>query len=176
VKFTVGDGIVHPGHGAGTIVGLEDIDFVDGFERYYVINILSKDLLVRVPVRMAQELGLRAVSPKANLKVVAAHVLDAPKNLSNDYKVRRAKLEKKLKTGRPLNLAEVIRDLTFRQVVQHLSPTDGRLLDEGRAMLAAEMALVNGIDIEAAQSNIDQWLNEIRQKLSQTDPLEQVAA
>ncbi len=35
MEFSVGDTVVHPGHGCGQIVGPERLDLVEGFERYY---------------------------------------------------------------------------------------------------------------------------------------------
>ena len=58
MQLSVGDKVVYPRHGVGQITGREQLDLVEGFEHYYVIEILGKSLTVRIPVRKMEELGI----------------------------------------------------------------------------------------------------------------------
>jgi len=158
MEFSVGDHVVHPKYGAGKITGAEQIDLVKGFEHYYAIEIEEKGLIVRVPVRKMDELGVRPVMAQSRLKRVLDTLRGAPRQLSADYKIRQAGTKEKLRTGRPLKIAEVVRDLTWHKRQKNLSGTESRLLDRGRELLAIEMALVTDTKPAEAQQTITDTL------------------
>ena len=57
--FDVGDNVVYPHHGAGTVVS-RDTRVVLGQEREYLtIKILHNDMTVNVPTENAEKVGLR---------------------------------------------------------------------------------------------------------------------
>jgi RNA polymerase-interacting CarD/CdnL/TRCF family regulator len=61
----------------------------------------------------------------------------------------------KLRTGRVMQLARVVRDLTWHRERAHLTKTDSALLKQGRDRLAAEMALASGDDASEAAKLIE---------------------
>jgi RNA polymerase-interacting CarD/CdnL/TRCF family regulator len=67
-----------------------------------------------------------------------------PHLLPNDYRERQEQIGAQLKTGRVMQLARVVRDLTWHRKLAHLTKTDTDCLKQGRELLAAEMALVSG--------------------------------
>ena len=75
MEFSVGDKVVHPGHGCGQIIGLERLDLVEGFERYYVIEFPDKGLTVHVPVPEQSPLQPVKVEPLAG---VAVRLMEVP--------------------------------------------------------------------------------------------------
>jgi CarD family transcriptional regulator len=155
MKLSVGDKVVHPRCGFGQVVGLERLDLVDGFERYYAIEIPDQGLTVHVPVRNAVELGVRPVMSRAKLARVLDMLRGKPRLLSEDYKERQAWIRERLEVGSPLRIAEIVRDLTWHERRAHLTKADSDLLARGRQFLSAEIALVTGTDIDAARRAID---------------------
>ena len=67
MKFSVGDRVVHPHHGPGRIASIERKELMDGTKRYYVIYIPNQALTVQVPVRTADEVGVRPAMPVSRL-------------------------------------------------------------------------------------------------------------
>ena len=61
MEFSVGEHIVHPAHGTGTVVGVKNQELATGYQSYYVIRFADKRLTVQVPSRKADEIGLRSV-------------------------------------------------------------------------------------------------------------------
>ena len=57
-----------------------------------------------------------------------------------------------------LQLAEVVRDLTWHRQRAHLTKRDTDLLNRGRALLAAEIALASDTEIAEATRAIDEAL------------------
>jgi CarD family transcriptional regulator len=158
MKFSIGDKVVHPRHGFGRIVGMKSLDLVEGFERYYVIEIHDQGLTVHVPVRQVDLLGVRPVMSRAKMARVLATLRGRPGQLSEDYKERQARIREKLETGGPLRIAEILRDLTWLERSTRLTAADSALLARGRDFLAAEIAVVTDTEVANAKQAIDSAL------------------
>jgi len=154
MEFSIGDKVMYPSRGAGRIIGVEHQELVDGFEHYYVIRIHSKGLTLRVPMRKVRELGVRPVMPREKLARVWDILKSAPQHLAEDFKERQEQIRQKLQAGSPLAIAEVIRDLTWREQYAYLTKADSELLARGRQLLADEMALVMDKEIVEAEQMI----------------------
>jgi RNA polymerase-interacting CarD/CdnL/TRCF family regulator len=67
-----------------------------------------------------------------------------PRLLPEDYRARYEQIYAQIETGRVMQLARVVRDLTCHGERAHLTKTDSDSLKPGRDFLATEMALVSG--------------------------------
>jgi len=155
MEFSVGDKVMYPNRGAGTIVGVEHQELVDGFEHYYVIKIHSKRLTLRIPMRMMEELRVRPVISQDKLARVWETLKSTPHRLSEDFRERQEEIREKLRSGQPLKIAEAIRDLTWHEHYAYLTKADSELLAQGRELLADEMALVLNKEIAETERMID---------------------
>jgi len=157
--FTVGETVVYPNHGAAIIEQLE-MRLVKGEEiQYLVLRILSQnDLIVRVPSRNLEMVGVRDVVDSAGLErvfgVLRLDDVDEPSNWSRRYK---ANLEK-LHSGNVLKVAEVVRDLWRREKTKGLSAGEKRMLAKARQVLVSELALAEKIDEPEAEVMLDDVL------------------
>ena len=59
--FKVGDKVVYPHHGAGTVVKKEKREVLGQKREYLTIKILHNDMTVNVPCENAEKVGLRQV-------------------------------------------------------------------------------------------------------------------
>lgn len=140
-EFAIDDRVVHPSHGPGLITAVEQIDAaVTGFRRYYVIDIYEQNLTVRVPVRRADRVGLRSVMSTERLDCVLQTLRSEPNTLPDDYKRRQTAIRERIRVTRPVELAEVIRDLFWYGKKHHLTSVDTQLLRSSMDRLAWEMA------------------------------------
>jgi CarD family transcriptional regulator len=155
MEFSIGDQIVHPQHGAGQITGVKQLELLENFEHYYVVEIGENGLVVYVPIRKMEEFGVRPVMPRSKLGRVLDTLRSTPRRLSTDFKVRQARIRKKLKTGHTLRIAEVVRDLTWRKRQTHLSQNDSLLLDRGRELLVTELALATNTELTEVHEMIN---------------------
>ena len=60
--YQIGDKVVHPMHGAGTIVGIETKKVLGNTHDYYVLQIPIGDMKVMIPIDNLEEIGIRDVS------------------------------------------------------------------------------------------------------------------
>jgi CarD family transcriptional regulator len=157
--FDIGDKVVHPTHGAGQVTGVKEQDLVEPYQRYYVIDLAVDDRTLMIPVSNAEEIGLRSISREAALSRVWRTLSGTGESLSGDYKKRQKRIQKKLKTGDVIKVAEVIRDLSTLKREDHLTSFDTRLLDRAQQFLACEVALVEGVQVSEAERMIYETLD-----------------
>ncbi len=155
--FDVGDKVVYPHHGAGTIVS-KDVKLVLGEKREYLtIKILHNEMTVNVPVDNAEKVGLRGVIDQEMVDVVVKVLLggstEMPKNWNRRFKHNRDKM----KTGDVLELAEVVRNLALRDHEKGLSTGEKQMYVKAKKILASELMYAKAMSEDEAH----EWLEEV---------------
>jgi CarD family transcriptional regulator len=173
--FDVGDKVVYPHHGAGTVVS-KDVRVVLGQEREYLtIRILHNDMTVNVPSENAEKVGLRWVIDHEMVEVVVKALTggstEMPKNWNRRFKHNRDKM----KTGDILELAEVVRNLALRDHEKGLSTGEKQMYVKAKKILASELMYAKDMSEEEAHAWLEEILaNPVAPKRSRSKP--QVAA
>ena len=155
MEFAVGDKVVHPYHGPGIITRVEQKEFMEGQERYYVIEIPEQGLTLHIPQHRMSITGVRPAVSDAQLRQVLDTLHSKPDQLPEDHKERQEQVWERLKANEPIQVAETVRDLMWHQQQAHLTKKDTEYLDRARKMLAAEMALVDGREVAEANRTIE---------------------
>ena len=155
--FKVGDKVVYPHHGAGTVVKKEKRDVLGEKREYLTIRILHNDMTVNVPTENAEKVGLRKVIGEDMVKVVMKALTGGgtqmPKNWNRRFKHNRDKM----KTGDILELAEVVRNLSLRDHEKGLSTGEKQMFVKAKKILASELMYAKGMDEDEAAV----WLDEV---------------
>jgi CarD family transcriptional regulator len=159
--FSVGDKVVYPHHGAAVITKKERREFDGARTEFFVLEVAIDQLVLRVPVARAAELGVRPVISKtAARKVLATFKTDpeeAGANWSRWYKL----LTEKINSGDIFQVAEVVRDLTYAQQTKGISPALKRMLSKARLILASELRFALDLDEEEAMERLDRALPKV---------------
>jgi CarD family transcriptional regulator len=134
---------------------------LDGPKRYYVIEMLGQGLTVHIPVGKADGVGVRPAMSQSRLPRLLRMLRSKPRPLPKDFKERQEKICAQLETGRVMQLARVVRDLTWHRELAHLTKTDSGYLRQGLELLAAEMALVSGDDVSDASKLIEATMVDV---------------
>ena len=80
--FSIGDSVVHPIHGAGTVIDMKERRTLGSGKRYYSIELVSQpNTVVMVPVQSAEDIGLRHSIGDAQLSRVWRVLRAAPDEL-----------------------------------------------------------------------------------------------
>jgi CarD family transcriptional regulator len=155
--FKVGDKVVYPHHGAGTVVKKEKRDVLGEKREYLTIRILHNDMTVNVPTENAEKVGLRKVIGEDMVKVVMKALTGGgtqmPKNWNRRFKHNRDKM----KTGDILELAEVVRNLSLRDHEKGLSTGEKQMFVKAKKILASELMYAKGMDEDEAAV----WLDDV---------------
>jgi len=160
--FKTGDAIIHPVRGAGVVVRVEERQWRGSNDLYYTIKLLSQPgTRLMVPISVAETLGLRRVIPRSKLNKVWRVLRADPRTLPSDHKERHRFLEDKLHTGDIFQVAEVVRDMAWRQQREGRLTTIGkRNYKEGVRILAGEIAAVQDVDLDDAEAQVRAKLRE----------------
>ena len=160
--FKVGDKVVYPHHGAGTVVKKEQREVLGQKRDYLTIKILHNDMTVNVPCENAEAVGLRrvidAVMVEKVLKALQGSGTVMPKNWNRRFKHNRDKM----KTGDIFELAEVVRNLSLRDHEKGLSTGEKQMFVKAKKILASELMYAKAMDEDEAGA----WLDEVLSTVS----------
>jgi len=162
--FDTGDAIVHPTRGVGVVVDIEERQWQGNSSQYYQIELLGREPNVKlmIPIQEADELGIRLAIRQPEVEQVWCVIRAEPANLPENHKTRHKVLKEKLHAGDIFLVAEVLRDLTWRQREEERLTTRGkRLYKEALGFLAAEIAAAQQVEVSEANSQIMEKLGEI---------------
>ena len=159
-SFGVGDQVVHPHHGAATIIR-KTRQVVDGARKdYFELEIATDQLTVYVPVDKIDE-AIRPVISQSQARKVFALFKEEPQeagaNWSRWYKV----LNEKMTSGDIYQVAEVVRDLTYAQQTKGISPALKRMLSRARLTLSSELQFALDLSEEDAIKRLDRALPKV---------------
>jgi CarD family transcriptional regulator len=153
--FEVGDKVVYPHHGAGTVIKKESREVLGQKRDYLTIKILHNDMTVNVPCENAEKVGLRRVIDEEMVNVVVKALTgngtQMPKNWNRRFKHNRDKM----KTGDILELAEVVRNLSLRDHEKGLSTGEKQMFVKAKKILASELMYAKAMDEEEAAEWLD---------------------
>jgi CarD family transcriptional regulator len=157
--FEIGDQVVHPQHGVGLVVKLEDREFERGdSRRYYEIHIPGGST-VWVPVDLSNS-GLRPLASKSDL-IHCREILQArPSPLMEDGRVRQSALVARLKQGTIAAQCEVVRDLSAFVAHKPAYGTITGFLEAMLRVLCQEWAIVEEITPSEAAFEISSLLEK----------------
>src|SRR5437588_4944930 len=144
--YKVGDKVVYPHHGAGTVVKKESREVLGQKREYLTIRILHNDMTVQVPAENAEKVGLRKVIDEVMVEKVVKALSGGgtamPKNWNRRFKHNRDKM----KTGDIFELAEVVRNLSLRDHEKGLSTGEKQMFVKAKKILASELRYAKGLD------------------------------
>jgi len=158
--FKIGDKVVHPYHGAGLVIDIEEKKLLEECGRYYVIDLVACDGIVMVPTDNVQRIGLRRVSGRRAILRAFDTLASTPDTLSSDHRERQAHAQEKLNTGDLIKVTEVVRNLAWRNHQGRLTMADNKLYKRAQTFLASELALAKGIELQEAMKQLQTTLND----------------
>lgn len=155
--FKIGDKVVYPMYGAGTIVAIEDREILGKKHEYYVLLLPINKLKVMIPVKKADEVGVRKIMEISEMEEVleilsSEEKFKMPTNWNRRY---RFNLDK-IKSGNLIEIAGVIKSLEKLDSKKSLSTGERKILNEARIIIISEMALVFDKDVDEVVSMVDE--------------------
>ena len=146
--FNVGDKIVYPMHGAGVIDAIEEKDILGEKQAYYILK-MPGEVKVMVPTAKAEEIGVRSIIDKSS-------VLESDETeMSMNWNKRYRDNMDKMKSGDIYKVADVVRNLSFKQKEKGLSTGEKKMLNNAKQILVSELVLTE----HATQDEIEQMVD-----------------
>ena len=161
--YKVGDKVVYPHHGAGKIVKKDKKEGLGQQREYLTIQILYNEMTVEVPSDSADRAGLRKVIGEETVDEVIAVLNDdgssMPKNWNRRFKHNRDKI----KTGDIFELAEVVRNLSIRELDKGLSTGEKQMFGRAKKILASELMYARDMGEDEATEFLEELLSDVSQ-------------
>jgi len=154
--FEVGDRILYPMHGAGTIIKIEESEILGEKKFYYILKISGRDIKIMIPVENSRRIGVRPVVSKEEMLRAIEILRSEPTAMASNWNRRYRENAEKLKSGRIEEVAEVIRNLSRADCRRKLSAVENKMLVSARQILISEVALAGEMDVTEASKLVDQ--------------------
>ncbi len=161
MEFAIGDRVVHPVHGVGTIKSIRQLGSGGKKEQPYY-EVVTGGPVVWVPVNADGPRRLREVSSKATLDECRDLLTSHPILLDQNHRIRQLELAARLKEGSISALCKMIRDLRARSWGTALTVADGLLSKRILTALSEEWAASDGVSTLRALGEIEDLLQEGR--------------
>ncbi|HHX74588.1 MAG TPA: CarD family transcriptional regulator [Firmicutes bacterium] len=159
MDFNVGDKVVYPMHGAGVIEAIEEKEILGERKKYYIMNIPIGDMKVMIPLDNVDQIGLREVIDRDGVQQVFSILKANHSKMSSNWNRRyRANLDK-IKSGDIFQVAEVVRNLMYREKEKGLSTGERKMLDSARQILISELVLAQETTAEDVDKIISRFFN-----------------
>jgi CarD family transcriptional regulator len=156
--FNVGDKIVYPMHGAGTIDAIEEKDILGEKQNYYIIK-MPGEVKVMVPISKAGDIGVRSVIDKTEAGKVL-EVLEANETeMSNNWNKRYKENMEKMKSGSIYEVADVVRNLSYKQKEKGLSTGEKKMLNNAKQILVSELVLAEHASENEVENLVENKIN-----------------
>jgi len=152
--FEIGQNVVYPAHGVGTVTGIEKQQVAGIDLEVFVVSFDQDKMILRVPTNRAEASGMRAL---AGSKLVD----DALKTLGGRARIKRTmwsrraqEYEAKINSGDLISIAEVVRDLHRGEDEPEQSYSERQLYESALDRMARELAAVENIDRTTAMERL----------------------
>ena len=138
--FNVGDSIFYPMHGAGTIEAIEEKDILGEKQNYYILK-MPGEVKAMVPVEKANEIGIRSIIDSKTAGKVISVLEENSTEMSMNWSKRYRDNMEKMKSGDIYEVADVVRNLSFKQKEKGLSTGEKKMLLNAKQILVSELVL-----------------------------------
>ena len=145
MTFQIGDKVVYPNQGVGTIENISTRSFGSAFERFYLLRFGYNSVTVMVPFSNVANIGLRRVTKDREISRVLSFLSNGWCSANSDWKVRFRDNTEKMQSGDLLRAAEVFKGLLQLHLEKPLSFREKKMLERARHMLVSEISIARGV-------------------------------
>ena len=156
--FNIGDKIVYPMHGAGTIDSIEEKDILGEKQSYYILR-MPGEVKVMVPIAKAEEVGVRSIIDKSSADKVFSVLEQDETEMNKNWNKRYRDNMDKLKSGDIYEIADVVRNLSFKQKEKGLSTGEKKMLNNAKQILVSELVLAESSNTDEMEEIVNNKIN-----------------
>jgi CarD family transcriptional regulator len=156
--FNVGDKIVYPMHGAGIIEAIEEKSVCNERQSYYIIK-MPGEVKVMVPTAKAEEIGVRNIIDSETAGKVINILEQESTEMSVKWNKRYRDNVEKMKSGDIYEVADIVRNLSFKQKDKGLSTTEKKMLLNAKQILVSELVLAKSQGKEEIEALVESKIN-----------------
>ena len=161
MTFQIGDKVVYPNQGVGTIENISIRPFGNVSEKFYLLRLGCGGMTVVVPFSNVDNVGLRRVTKEREIARMLAFLGSGWYTVRSDWKVRFRENSERMQSGDLLKVAEVFKGLLQLHMEKPLSFREKKMLDRSRHMLIAEIATASNVAEPEAAAMLERSLTKV---------------
>jgi len=164
VTFKVGQKVVYPNHGVSLVEKIEPGQ-IDGVAQvYYHLKLLGNNSKVMVPKTNLELVGLRPLCQQRDVRALFDILEDGNIDTYKDWKGRYKQNLDKMKTGRLVEVAEVLKNLRLVSQRKSLSFREKKMYERAKYFIVSEVAHVKSIAERDAEELVERALSSSLEK------------
>ncbi|MBM3811763.1 MAG: CarD family transcriptional regulator [Acidimicrobiia bacterium] len=169
MSFQIGERVVYPNQGVGTIENISTRNFGVRSERFYLLRLQANSMTIMVPFSHVNDVGLRKVTRNCEITRMLDFLTAGRCRHCSDWKNRFKENSEKMRIGALAEVAEVFKTLLVQQKEKPLSFREKKMLDRARHMLITEVSISRNLSLVQAAEVLQKALGKA--SLSLPDPL-----
>lgn len=158
MKFTKGETVIYPQHGACIVMGTKKMTAFGETRSYLILKTVINEMTLSVPVDNAAEVGVRPPVSKDELEDLVSVLSKPDPRVPSNWSRRFKNHQEKLKSGDVYQVAEVVRNLAARNRDASLSAAERTMYERARINLVSEIAPAMKVSSEEAEVFLDEAL------------------
>jgi CarD family transcriptional regulator len=144
MTFQIGEKVVYPSYGVGTVESISARSFGSVFESFYLLRFGRGGMTVVAPFSHAASIGLRRLTKGREISRILSYLSSGACVVHSDWKARFKENSEKMRSGDLLRTAEVMKGLLRLQGERNLSFREKKMLDCAHRMLVSEISIARG--------------------------------
>lgn len=156
--YNIGDKVVYPMHGAGSIVSIEEKEIMGEKQSYYILE-MPGEVRVMIPTSTAEAHGIRDVIDKSEAEKVFSVLEQDETEMEKNWNKRYRDNMDKMKSGNIYEIADVVRNLSFKQKEKGLSTGEKKMLYNAKQILVSELVLAEHATQDEVEELVDNKIN-----------------
>ena len=151
MRYSIGDKVVHPMHGAGTVAGIKEIDIGGKKALYYELSFAVGNMVTNIPVENAEKIGIRSVISRDEAKKVMESFCAYEVYIDNNWNKRQRENLVKIKSGDIYVVLGVLKELMYREQTKGLSTSERKTLGAAKQIVVSELVMSGYADLESVE-------------------------
>jgi len=156
--YNVGDKVVYPMHGAGVIDSIEEKEVLGEKQSYYILK-MPGEVKVMVPTSTAEQHGIRNIIDKTEAEKVFNILEQDETEMEKNWNKRYRDNMDKMKSGNIYEIADVVRNLSFKQKEKGLSTGEKKMLHNAKQILVSELVLAEHATQDEVEELVENKIN-----------------
>lgn len=162
LTFNAGEYVVYPDHGVGKVVGVTKEKIAGSELECLVINFSKDKMSEKLPTYRIASSGLRKISDEKTINEALEVLKGKAKAKKLGWNRRKDEYGRKINSGNPVAVAEVIRDLYRSENIAEQSFSEGQTYKMAVERLATEYSVYNNCSLEDANKQLEDILSKAR--------------
>jgi CarD family transcriptional regulator len=159
VTFQIGDKVIYPNHGLGTVERIETKTIMGTTCGFYQLR-MANETMVLVPVDNVDGVGLRRAITDQEVAELFRLLGDGRIDSHQNWKGRFKDNSDRMRTGSIYDVVEVLKSLTFLSKSKSLSFREKRMLDRAKFLVVSEISEVLNQKSGAVDQLVEKALEE----------------